>query len=104
MDSRHARIANNEALFRALNERMSEWPEHQQAPPAETIAFLCECGDQKCFERVHLTRSQYEAVRADSARFAVTPGHELPDIERVVERLAVIAQSSSDLITEIPHR
>jgi len=35
---------------------------------------------------VHLTKPQYEAVRADSRRFALTPGHELPDVERVVDR------------------
>jgi len=79
-------MAENEAAFRAVNERMSEWPEHQQAPATETIPFVCECGDRTCFERVYLTRPQYEAVRADSSRFAVTPGHELPEIERVVER------------------
>ena len=86
MGFREGRIAENEAAFRAINERMSEWPEHQQAAGAEPIPFVCECDDPHCFERVHLTRPQYEAVRADSSRFALTPGHELPDLERVVER------------------
>jgi len=86
MEGRVARIAENEAAFRVVNERMSEWPEHQQAPGTEPIPFVCECGDLKCFERVFLTMPEYEAVRADSRRFAVTPGHELPDLERVVDR------------------
>jgi hypothetical protein len=29
---------------------------------------------------------EYEALRKDGTRFAVVPGHEVPDIERVVER------------------
>lgn len=86
MGSREGRIAENEAAFRAVNERISEWPEHDEAPDTESIAFVCECGDVQCFERVYLTRRQYEEVRADSARFAVTPGHELPEVERVVDR------------------
>jgi hypothetical protein len=41
-----------------------------------------------CLEQVRLTRAEYEAVRADPARFAVVPGHEKPDVERVVEQHA----------------
>jgi hypothetical protein len=80
------RIAENEAAFRALNERISEWPEHQGAS-ASSITFACECGDH-CLEQVRLTRAEYEAVRADPARFTVVPGHEKPDVERVVEQHA----------------
>ena len=32
-----------------------------------------------------LTGPEYEAVRADSARFVVAPGHVFPSAERVVE-------------------
>ena len=33
-----------------------------------------------------MTVDEYEAVRAKATRFAVAPGHEIPDIERVVAR------------------
>ena len=85
MASRVERIAENEAAFRVANDRIREWPENEEASAPEGILFLCECGSANCFERVTLTQSEYEAVRADSAHFAVLPGHEMPEAEHVVE-------------------
>jgi hypothetical protein len=82
---RTRRIAKNQALFRTINEAVMVWPERRAAPATEKQMFYCECGDAKCFERVHLTRPEYEAIRADSARFAVVPGHVFPNAEYVVE-------------------
>ena len=86
MATRHERIAVNEALFREGNERMRAWPERQKAPPTDKLGFLCECADPDCREHVSLTRLEYEAVRADAMHFAIVPGHERPDAERVIER------------------
>ena len=61
------------------------WPERQSAPVTEKLTFYCECGDAKCYEHVGLTRPEYEAIRGDSARFAVVPGHVFPGAEYVVE-------------------
>jgi hypothetical protein len=36
------------------------------------------------FEHVYLTAQEYEAIRADSSRFAVADGHVFPEAERVV--------------------
>jgi hypothetical protein len=33
-----------------------------------------------------MTLVEYEALRAEPTRFAVVPGHEVPDVERVVDR------------------
>jgi hypothetical protein len=68
-------------------------------PPGEKIEFYCECGDEKCFERVALTREEYEAVRADSARFAVLPEYVNPEIARVVEEHDgyVVVKTAADL-------
>ena len=48
--------------------------------------FLCECARIDCVERMSMTVPEYEAVRSRAERFAVLAGHEVPDIERVVER------------------
>jgi hypothetical protein len=88
MGSRADRVAENEAVFRQINERVASWEEHQEAAPTDTIMFFCECGNLKCFERVCLTRPEYKALRTNPARFAVVPGHEVPDVEQVVERHA----------------
>jgi hypothetical protein len=81
---REVRIAQNQALFRIVNERVTAWPERQAAPPTEKLMFYCECGDEHCYERVYLTPEEYEAIRADSSRFAVVEGHVFPDAEDVV--------------------
>jgi hypothetical protein len=78
------RIAHNEAVFRDINERIGNghWPGDQ----AEPVAFRCECGHLGCNQLVELTTSAYESARADARRFILVPGHEIPDVEVVVER------------------
>ncbi len=53
----------------------------------ETFEFLCECGaGDRCNEHVRMTLAAYEDVRGQNDRFAVVPGHENLEIERVVTR------------------
>jgi hypothetical protein len=82
---REERLANNEALFRAANERMADWDERHAAHEEEL--YLCECADPECREKLALTRGQYEHVRAHARHFAVRSGHEIPDVEVVVEKI-----------------
>jgi hypothetical protein len=85
MASRHeAILAQNQSVFRFVNERVTAWPERQAAPATEKLMFYCECGDDHCWERVYLTAEEYEAIRADSSRFAVVEGHVFPEVEDVV--------------------
>jgi hypothetical protein len=80
------RIAQNEALFRDVNERIKDITAEQHAPGTEDVwEFLCECGTEGCVERIHLTVAEYEALRSKATQFAVVPGHEVPAVERVVE-------------------
>ena len=81
MTFREARVAKNEVLFREVNERIREL-----APASGESEFLCECGDAECVEPVSMSLAQYEAVRKEGARFFVRPGHEVPDVEDVIER------------------
>jgi hypothetical protein len=82
---REERLAKNEAVFRAANERMAAWDDRHAA--GEDELYLCECSDPECRERLALTREQYEHVRADSRHFAVLNGHEIPDVEFVIEEI-----------------
>ena len=86
VDARKARIAENEALYRAINERLATWEERATAPPDERHIFFCECGRETCDERIVVTMAEYGRLRADPANFGVLPGHELPEAERVLER------------------
>ena len=80
MSRREDRIARNEALFREVNERVKAL-----TPSEGGIEFICECGFEECIERVVLTSEEYERVRSDPVEFFVKPGHEIPDVEEVVE-------------------
>ena len=87
MDAREERSARNEALLREVNERIEEVGERLQIlPDDESLEFRCECGRDDCEVFVSMTVREYEHVRAENDRFAVVPGHEDEEIERVVER------------------
>ena len=81
---REERIARNESLFRLANERLSEWEERDRADATEP--YFCECADPECDQKVGLRATDYERVRSDSGLFFAVPGHEIPDVEAVVER------------------
>ena len=72
VDERSARLAQNEAVFRAGNEAIHATVRGK----LPRTPYLCECGASTCFERVPLTTEEYEAVRSHPARFLVLPGHE----------------------------
>lgn len=82
-DWRKARVAENEAQFRDINERL-EAGLRQVRHLSQLQQFVCECGERDCDQLVSLTFEEYEAVRRDSRRFAIVPGHAQPAAERVV--------------------
>jgi hypothetical protein len=51
-----------------------------------TAVFVCECGNLGCSATVELAIDDYEAVRSSFDRFLVVPGHEIEEIEDVIER------------------
>jgi len=73
MDERSARLAANEAVFRAANEAIEA---NRDTGARGARAYMCECGVASCFEQVELTPEEYEAVRLHPARFLVSAGHE----------------------------
>jgi hypothetical protein len=85
MDAREQRLAQNEVLFRDVNERIE-----QAAAPHGTdwhlYEFLCECSNIDCSLRLPMTLEVYEHVRSDPTCFVVAPGHDLPEIEDVLSR------------------
>jgi hypothetical protein len=80
--------ARDRASIRALNERIAG-----ARPSGMFIEFSCECGRSACGESIPLSVDEYEAVRRRHDYFAVSPGHDRPGRERVVEacsRFAVV--------------
>lgn len=76
-----ARAAAAEVNGRQVNEAIERGTRE-----AGAAVFVCECGKLGCTSTVELTISAYEDVRSGFDRFLVIPGHELEDIEDVVER------------------
>jgi len=91
MDDRRARHAQNEMLFRSINERIESLGEaFFEGPDGEgpvATDFVCECHDAGCTDRVTLSTREYEAVRANGRSFVVAPSPEHVDtgIENVVD-------------------
>lgn len=54
--------------------------------PEGMAVFVCECGHLGCSETVEIPVLEYEEVRTDFDRFLVVPGHEIDEVDEVVER------------------
>jgi len=72
----------NEALFREVNERIEQLQDDLGDP--STFSIVCECGRSDCMERFPISNNEYRELRSDGLQFAVVPGHELPEVERVI--------------------
>jgi hypothetical protein len=80
---RAERVAQNERLFRRLNEQIRR----VERPSAhETLDAVCECADQSCFLHLSIPVAEYERLRRNPRRFAIAPGHEVAELETVVDR------------------
>ena len=82
---RTRRIGLNEAMFREINERLEALAERRGQ--SGLLDLVCECGHRDCADRIILTPEEYRALRSDSAQFVVLPGHEIPEVEDVVQRM-----------------
>jgi hypothetical protein len=82
MDAREQRLAQNEALFREINEKV-EAIAAVHGSDDHVYEFYCECSNADCSLQVPATIAAYEAVRAHPRRFLVTPEHWLPEIETI---------------------
>jgi hypothetical protein len=79
MTSSLERLAQNQSLFREINERVKEIAE-----PEEPIRYVCECSHVGCEATIELSGTEYELVRSEPTHFVVAGGHQLPEIEQVV--------------------
>jgi hypothetical protein len=92
------RVAMNEATFRKVNEGMEVGQD-----PGGLLTFICECGRMGCNKLLELTRAEYEGVRANPRRFAILAGHEIEDVEKVVERhdRYLVVEKAGDVEAEV---
>jgi hypothetical protein len=75
--------AVNQTIFRDMNEWTEEAIDARFGLDRAMDTYVCECSDKTCTGTIHLTRSEYEDVRAVPIRFAIALNHENPEVERV---------------------
>jgi hypothetical protein len=80
---REVRAARNQALFRAVNEKMRKLNE-DVASLTGSFTIACECADTNCLEMIEISTDDYLAVRGEPRRFVVLPGHVIVDVETVL--------------------
>lgn len=85
VDERGHKIGVNEAMFREVNERI-EGLADSFGLDDQPLGLICECGDVSCAQQIRMTRHEYEALRKEPTFFAVFPGHEIPEVEAIVDR------------------
>jgi hypothetical protein len=94
MNAFEERAAQNEVLFRSVNEEIEKLG---RADTERLRRFVCECSDGTCTEEIQLTVAEYEAVRSQSRWFAIVPGHVTGEIEHVIrstERYLVVEKDT----------
>ena len=79
------RAARNEALFREVNENIAGL-EESYGSKGEPVVIVCECAHADCTDQIAIDLDAYRRVRREARLFILRPGHEDPDLERVVER------------------
>ena len=78
------RAAKNEELFREVNRNIAGLEERFGGQ--RTLELICECERVVCHDGLEIDAAAYADVRSNRLRFLVLPGHEDPQIERVVHR------------------
>jgi len=84
LSSREERKARNEELFQVVNHEIEALEE--KLGRRKTLAILCECGKKHCLDGCEVEPAVYHRVRSNPLLFFLVPGHEDPEVERVVER------------------
>lgn len=81
-DVRAKRLAQNETIFRQVNEHVRAAEERVRH---DFPRFICECSNIECDEQIPIALDEYRTVRESPTRFIVAAGHAEEEIERIVE-------------------
>lgn len=82
---RQARAAQNELVFRAVNEQILKMTDRFREQLSD-IDIVCECSDVNCVGTIRVRAEEFTRFEREHAMFVVLPGHEDASVEAVVER------------------
>lgn len=92
------RAIENEAIFRSANEQvlddldgLKKMNMHVMGDAAvsdtdKPLHFYCECSNDECLQRIVLKPSKYKDLHQNTSQFVLVPGHEIPELERTIQR------------------
>ena len=80
------RAAQNQSLYRSINEKIKELNETFAEAAGQDSEWLCECADTDCTLRITATLHEYETVRSNPRTFFIWPDHLYPEVERVLDQ------------------
>ena len=78
------RAAKNEELFREVNSNIARLEESFGHP--RMLELICECERVECHAGLMIDLPAYRDGRSSPLRFFILPGHEDPEVEKVVSR------------------
>lgn len=78
-------LVRTQVLLREVNDRVAEIVSAENDAPAE---FLCECSNDGCARTLPLSLLEYRGIRSSPNLFVVLSGHEISQVDRVVEEHA----------------
>ena len=82
-DVTHAqRARENEERFARANAAISAKADELGV---DRVPFLCECSDPRCTEIISLSLTEYGAAKAQPGAFMLVAGHQVSNVERVVQ-------------------
>jgi hypothetical protein len=82
---RELRAAQNQMMFRSVNDRIKELGESVMNSVA-AIGFACECEDTACATPIKMSLEEFAAIEVIENRFIVLSGHERLEVEDVLDR------------------
>jgi formate-nitrite transporter family protein len=75
-EARALKLAMNESRARTSNDRLRRAADSHRFRREDRVPFLCECGDENCYEIVMITIEDYEHIRVHPTWFLLVAGHE----------------------------
>jgi hypothetical protein len=102
---REERAAQNELLFRTVNEQIAAMTDRFASLLSE-IDVVCECADPACLGTIRLRTADYGVIRDSQSDFVVLPGHEREDVEGVVRRADryLVVRKDRDVVAKVDAR
>ena len=85
-EERERRAAQNQLLFRAVNEQIVEMTEKFRSDPSD-LNLVCECRDTTCTGTVRVRLEDYKRLDRNGSMLIVLRGHEDRHVEDVVDQV-----------------